>query len=268
MSGIKRREALLRVIDLCRTVEEKGLDPFEVDVTQMFDKLSPFLQEIKNQEEFYLDIEAVLGLAGVIFQQGDWIKHRSSLLYLDPLLVMFRLQSLSEGTLADIMMRSWHPVVSKECLSPEGIREALTYWENLPSLKERGVDFETGEMQRAAEASKDSLLGMGVIRSRRFIEELEELWRELREGVGDEGEMSYWEFIGAKTYGDTVKRAYMTSFLVSYGYVDLEIDPLEERIIIRPLKHRLMEPLEVRGEGLSVPISIPKDRWRRGRLGG
>ena len=39
----------------------------------------------------------------------------------------------------------------------------------------------------------------------------------------------------ADTYEETVQRAFITSFLVTYGYATLEIDQLEEEIFIKHL---------------------------------
>ena len=75
----ERQELMLRIVDLCDTVRSKGLDPFDVEVKEFFDKLRELLPKLKNNDELYLDVQAVLGLADVISQQGEWIKHKSSM---------------------------------------------------------------------------------------------------------------------------------------------------------------------------------------------
>jgi len=117
----ERQELMLRIIDLCDTVRKRGIDPFDVEVREFFDRLRELLPNLKKHEELYLDIQAVLGLADVVFQQGEWIKHKSSMLYLDPLLIMLKLHALPARELADVFARSWHPIVQLETLEPEGV---------------------------------------------------------------------------------------------------------------------------------------------------
>ncbi|MEM4245683.1 MAG: hypothetical protein QW390_00125 [Candidatus Bathyarchaeia archaeon] len=258
-------ETLLRIIDLCASVEEKGLDPFEVDIPLMFQRLRGLLEKDRARELLYLDIEAVLGLGKVINQQGEWVKHRSSLLYLDPLLLLFRLQGLSVESLAEIMTRSWRPITAQEALSPTGLIEGLDYWRAKPPLAERGLRLWPFEGETVAEASREALLEMGLIHRQRFMGELEKLWGELRsKASGGEG-VSYWSFIDAPSYDETVRRAYLTSFLVSYGYAELKIDPIEEKITLKPLEAGSGGQFKTRGEGVSFPISITRERWESGR---
>jgi hypothetical protein len=256
----QRKEIMLRIIDLCKTVDQRGIDPFEVDVYELFQRLRKILPKISDWDEFYLDIEAVLGLSGVVFQQGEWVKHRSSLLYFDPLLVMWKINALSSRELAEILARSWHPIVGMECLTPAGIREAMEYWTNLPSLAERGAKLDAVETLTGELALRE-LAKLGLVVEEGFTETLEKFWRELKRAAGEKGEISYWDFVRARTFEETVGKAWLVSFLVSYGYATLEVKPLEDEIILRPLAH----PLELAPREMvaSVPISLSRGEWRR-----
>ena len=78
----EREEVFQRIVDLGKVVREKNINPFEIDVISLFDKLRPLLETLKDMKECYLDIEAISEISNVILQQGDWIKNKSSLLLL------------------------------------------------------------------------------------------------------------------------------------------------------------------------------------------
>ncbi len=260
----ERKELMLRIIDLCDTVRKRGVDPFDVEVREFFDRLRELLPNLKKNEDLYLDIQAVLGLADVVFQQGEWIKHKSSMLYLDPLLIMLKLHALPARELADVFARSWHPIVQMETLSPHGISEAKQYWTNLPSLEERWRGLDTTEVF-TGEIARRELVRMGILSEEDFAAVLDQTWRELKEAVGERGEISYWDFIHNQSFEETVRRAWLVSFLVSYGYATLELKPLEEEILLRPLpKPRELERVTT----FSVPIAISRDEWLRRLKGG
>jgi len=96
-----------------------------------------------------------------------------------------------------------------------------------------------------------------------FSEELEAFWEELKQKVGREGKIRYWDFIGAESYMETVRRAYMTSFLVTYGYATLEIRPLEEEIFIKPFEKP--ESLLGKKQVMSIPLPVGVEEWKKWR---
>lgn len=262
MSDKKKRELMLRIIDLAKSVREKGIDPFEVDVEEFLQRLREIFPNVEDPEELLLDIRAVLGLSEVISQQGDWIKHKSSLLYFDPMLVQWKLRELSEKKLAEILVNSWHPIVELECISRPGLRESIDYWTNLAPLSERGTELETNEID-PGEISRDALSDLGVESEEDFNDMIEKTWEELKEHAGDEKRIQYWDFIYSNSFKETVRRAWLVSFLISYGYATLEIQPLEEKIIIRPREKRETIRDDV---GSSIPLSISYSDWKERRI--
>lgn len=261
----ERQELMLRIVDLCDSVRKRGLDPFDVEVREFFDRLRELLPKLRKHDELYLDIQAVLGLADVVFQQGEWIKHKSSMLYLDPLLIMLKLHALPPRELAGVFAHAWHPIVQLETLSPHGIREAQGYWTNLPPLDERWREPDATEVL-TGEIARRELARMGILSEEDFAAVLDRTWRELKDAVGGRGEISYWDFISKRSFEETVARAWLVSFLASYGYATLELKPLEEEILLKPLsKPRKLERVAT----FSVPISISRSEWlRRRRKGG
>jgi hypothetical protein len=260
----ERRELLLRVIDLCESVRRNELDPFEVQVGEFLRRLRELLPRLRDLQDLYLDLQALVGLTEVILRQGEWIKHRSSLLYLDPLLISLKVQVMSPRELAEILVEAWHPTVELEVLSLPALSEAREYWTNLPPLEERRRELGEGG-EGVGELPLEELQRMGILRREEFEKLLTELWEELKRSAGEKG-ISYWRFISAPTFEETVRRAWLVSFLVSYGYAGMELKPLEDDLLLFPYSSP-----QRREESMSVPISLSEEKWRekrgRGRRG-
>jgi len=256
------KEHLQRIIDLCKSVEERSLDPFLVDVNDVIAIVREYFPEWESMDEFSLDAEAINRLASVIKLQGDWLRHRSTSLYTDPFLLEEKLRKLSRLNLASLFLKAWHPIVEMEQISPHSLSEAIKYWQSLLPLNERWTKT-TFLKKEIGAASREELVKQRIIAEKAFTEELETLWRELRQRVGEDERISYWDFVGAVTYEETVSRAYLTSFLVTYGYATFEVHRLEEEIFIIPFS----KPRSLLGKKqvISVPVSISVEEWRRWR---
>jgi len=253
-------ERLQRVIELCKSVEERGVDPFAVDVDDIIATLHKFFPEWESTEELTVDAEAVQSLASVIQNQGDWVKHRSTSLYTDPFLLEEKIQRLCKEELATLFTKVWNPIIELEQISIPSLSEALKYWNELIPISERWQNF--GPMQVEAGATTlEELVRLKIMAEKTFREELEAFWKELKQKVGENEKILYWDFVGADTYSETIDRAYLTSFLVTYGYATLELHPLEEEIFIKPFteaKSGLADKMMV-----SVPISVSHEEWMR-----
>lgn len=253
-------ERIQRVIELCRSVEERGVDPFAVDVDDIIATLQKYFHEWESPEELALDAEAVQYLASVIQNQGDWVKHRSTSLYTDPFLLEEKIQRLNKEELAALFMKAWNPIIEQEQLTINSLAEAMKYWNDLAPIDERWQKF--GPMQvEAGATTREELVRLQIIAEKTFLEELETFWEELQQKVGEDEKILYWDFVGADTYQETLNRAYMTSFLVTYGYATLELVPLEEEVFIKPFKEVRSELAEART--VSVPISVSHEEWTK-----
>jgi hypothetical protein len=62
-----------------------------------------------------------------------------------------------------------------------------------------------------------------------------------------------------------VQRAFLTSFLVTYGYATLEIDRLEETVFILPFNKPRKEVLTE--QSTSVPIAVSIETWQKWKRG-
>lgn len=256
------RERLLRIISLCLSVERRSSDPFEVEIKRILDILRKYLPNWKVLEDFALDAEALNRIASIISLQGDWIKNRSTSLYVDPLLIELKIKMMDAKRLVNIFSKSWHPIVEMEGLSRKRVGEAADYWNQLLSLEERRLKLPTPSAAFGSTTMQE-LIRLRIMSEKSFNETLQSFWQELRERTSDEERVSYWSFIVADTYEDTIYRAYLTSFLVTYGYADMEVDPLEEEAFLIPYEEPRVTVLKK--QSVSIPIAIDRDLWKSKR---
>ena len=263
------REKLQRIIEMCTSVEERSLDPFLMDVDEVISVVKEYFPEWELPEDLCLDAETIHRLASVIKLQSEWVKHRSTSLYTDPFLLEEKLTRISKEDIVNIFVKAWHPTVELEQISLHSLAEAIKYWKSLLPLNERWKQLFPEEIA-AGVATREELIRQRIIQDKAFSEELEKFWHKLKgevEEKGEDGKIRYWNFIGAETYEETVNKAFMTSFLVTYGYATLEIYPLEEEMFIKPYE----KPLTKIGEKqlVSIPIAITAEdwtKWKRGEL--
>lgn len=253
------REELQRIIGLCRSVEIKGLDPYIVDVDDLVKVIRNYFPMWKDSEDLCLDAEAINSIASVVRMQGEWVKRRASALYRDPFLIEEKVRGLPIDKMAEIFLKVWRPIIELEQLTIKGFREALKYWSDLPPLNVRWQKI--GYTKTETEyVTREEVIKEGVLSSEPFMAELEKVWLELKSRVPRGGKIRYWDFIGSETYEDTVRRAYLTSFLVTYGYANLQVNLSEDEIFILPNEKPLNRE---NSETISFPISISFEEWMR-----
>jgi hypothetical protein len=261
------REKLQRIIDTCTSVQERSLDPFLIDINENIGTIKELFPEWNIPEDLCLDAETIHSLASVIKLQSEWVKHRSTTLYTDPFLLEEKLTRLPKEDIIRAFIQSWRPAVELEQISLHSLEEATRYWDSLIPLDERWKEIPP-EQVGAGLATREELVQERILRDKAFSEELESFWDELKSTVsekGKDGKIHYWDFVGAETYEQTVDRAFMTSFLITYGYATLEIHPLEEETFIKPYE----KPIVKTGKAqlVSIPIAITTDDWTKWKKG-
>jgi hypothetical protein len=263
------REKLQRIIETCKSISDRSLDPFLVDVKENISIAKEYLPEWEIPEDLCLDAETIHQLASVIKLQSEWVRHRSTSLYTDPFLLEEKLARMPKEQVVETFLKAWHPTIELEQISLHSLAEAIRYWEGLLPLKERWKEFSSAETERGL-ATREELVQQRILREKAFSEELDTFWQQLKEKVkekGAEGKILYWDFVGAETYDETVDRAFMTSFLITYGYATLEIHPLEEEMFIKP--YEKPETKIGNKQLISIPIAVAVEdwaRWKRGEL--
>ena len=261
------REKLQRIIEMCSAIENRTVDPFLLDVDSVIKVVQEYFPQWEEADELNLDSEAIHHLASVIKLQSEWVKHCSTSLYTDPFLLEEKITQASKEEMLNVFLKAWHPLVEMEQLSMNSLAAAMRYWDGLVPIKERWPDLDVEEVAIGT-TSRDELVKQRVLGDKFFSDELEGFWRELKETVkekGADGKILYWDFIGAETYEETVERAFLTSFLISYGYATLEIHPLEELIFIKPFEKPNTEILTQ--QSISIPIAVTHDNWQKWKRG-
>ena len=67
------REELQRITDMLTSVEERGLDPFLINVEDVITVLRQYFPEWELPEDLVLDAETIQHLASVIKMQSEWV---------------------------------------------------------------------------------------------------------------------------------------------------------------------------------------------------
>jgi hypothetical protein len=257
LSGRKRDE-LEGVISLCRAVQAGSVEPFAVDIDYMLEVIRRYYPDTDNLHDFCTDAAAIKGLSEVLQSQNNWIQHQSTTLYKDPFLLNQQIQKMDISAIADSFLRSWHPMVQMEQLSAKTLAGSLGYWTDLIPLAERWKESNV-EMVDAGTATMDEARALGYIPEEGFVDIIEGFWRELEAKAGPGGKIGYWDWIGAATYEETIKRAYLTVFMVGYGYANVKADRLEETVDII---HNV-EPRPDPGQAkVSIPTMVDYEEWK------
>jgi hypothetical protein len=261
------KEKLERIVEMCIAIENRTVDPFTLNLDEIIAVVKEYFPRWEHPDELKLDAEALHHLATVIKMQSEWVKQRSTSLYTDPFLLEEKILQTSKQQMVEVFLGAWSPIVEFEQLSLHNLAQGLLYWETLTPIGDRWKDIDVNEVAMGF-VSRDELIKQRVLSDREFSEELECYWQELKNKTkekGANGKIGYWDFIGADTYSETVQRAFLTSFLVTYGYATLEIDRLEETVFILPYdKPRTAVLTE---QSTSVPIAVSIEDWQKWKRG-
>ncbi len=261
------KEKLERIIEMCIAIENRTVDPFTLNVDDIIKIVRQYFPNWANPDELKLDAEALHHLARVVKMQSEWVKQRSNSLYTDPFLLEEKIRQTGKQGMVDVFLSAWSPLVEFEQLSLHNLAQGLLYWEALAPMGERWKSIDVPQIAMGS-VSREELVKQRVLSNREFSEELECYWQDLKIKVQEKsqtGKIAYWDFIGADTYEETVERAFLTSFLITYGYATLEIDRLEETIFILPFDKPRKEALTE--QSTSVPIAVSCQDWQKWKRG-
>ena len=209
------------------------MNPFEVDIREKLLMLKKHLPEWKLIDVMLKDSEALQQLVQIVKLQDQWIKHRASSLYIDPLLLELKIRLLTREDLADSFVKCWHPVAQVDQLTARGLERAFTYWRELVPMSERFKEVLGKYAVSPGQMDFEELQALNMFSKEEFETRLNAIHGELVQKSAD-GEMDYRRFIRAPTFEETAVRAYLVAFVVTEGRANIRIDPLTEEIFLSP----------------------------------
>jgi hypothetical protein len=246
---MKIKKAVLDILEACKAVEERKLNPFLIDVFNSIKILREYFSLCKDFKDYCLDAKALNALSKVVELQNAYLLFQSSKLYVKPEDLKNKIYGLNLEDLAEAFLKSWHPLIELEQLTSQSINNCLFYWSRIQLYKKRKSIELKLEMPEAVDETQISK------KSEEITSLMMNLWREMMEFAGEDGKVDYWSFIAKGDFQTIVKRAYVTSFLVTYGYAFLI--KYGEKIYLCPNKEIKKINYE-ESVGFSFPISIKK----------
>ena len=224
-------EDILRLIELCRAVSSSSVNPFEVNVREKLLILKNHLPDWDVIDVMLKDSEAIQQLVAIMKLQSQYITHRASALYIDPLLLELKIQLISKDELAESFAKCWHPIAQLDQLTPKGLEKAFVYWRDLVPFSERFKDQFGNYGQETGLIGLEELESLSIFTKEEFETRLNAISRELVERSNGK-EIDYREFIKGKDPEETALRGYLIAFVVTEGRATLRTDPLTEQIFI------------------------------------
>lgn len=219
-----------------------------LEIPKAIKTLKEYLASCRKFEDYCLDAKALNALSRVVSLQNTLLLFQSSRLYVDPGLLKEKILRSSITGLAEAFLKSWHPVVELEQLTNGSLRAALSRWGLMAPYAGRKRERLPPALEPASMGLKD-LSNTPLVKPKEFSETMEELLREMWKAAEGGGSVDYWKFVVRKGFSETVKRAYVTSFLITYGYASL-IKGEGGRICLRPNEAQ-------KKPGNEAPVSFP-----------
>lgn len=245
VSVAEGRRELKDLIQTVRAMEERRLNPFHMDVGEALDTADRYFASWEAIDDLMLDARALNALSRVVKMQEGRLRYQAQLFHADPEAVAEKLTKMPNEQLGRLLLGAWHPVVELEQLTPAALEEALEYWNGLAPLAERFRGRPRRAPPEPETVTLDDLLARGVLARDGFGSVIADLWDDLKR----RGSADYFAFIAAPSHGERVRRAYATSYLVTYGYAVLS--RLDGSMVLQPRSER--EPPQ---ESVSLPIVV------------
>ncbi len=242
------------IIQTCDAIESRKFNPFLLDVSEALRILRHHSGHLRSLGDHLLDMRALSGIARVVGLQSAQLRFQSTSLFIDPEMAKQKVEALSRQQLAELFLISWHPIVELEQLTLSSLKEAMTYWQQLLSFFERRRRLEQGPFATPIPSQLGDLEEAGIIEASTFNKKLLDFWNELRQKAGSNETVEYWSFVRRHSFSETVNRAQLVSFLVTYGYA--RMGKKGEKIVLAPYEKPL---LSKQGSPLSLPIAIPRE---------
>jgi hypothetical protein len=156
------------LIELCRAVQSSSVNPFEVDIREKLLVLRKHLPEWGIIDVMLKDSEAMQQLVAIVKLQDQYIKHRASALYIDPLFLELKIQLISKEELAESFAKCWHPIAQLNQLTARGLEKAFVYWRELVPFSERFKDKFGNSGQQTGTIGLEELESLSIFTKEEF----------------------------------------------------------------------------------------------------
>jgi hypothetical protein len=177
------------------------------------------------------DSEAMSQLVAIVKLQDQWLKHRASALYIDPLLLELKIQLISKEEPAESFAKCWHPIAQLDQLTARGLEKAFVYWRELVPFSERFKDQFGNFGQETGLIGLEELESLSIFTKEEFEARLKSINDELVQRSNGK-EIDYRDFIKGTDPEETALRGYLIAFVITEGKATLRIDPLTEQIFL------------------------------------
>ncbi len=254
------RRELEELIQTCISIENRRFNPFLLDITEALSIIRRHSNKLRTLDDHLLDMRAITSVARVVGLQSANLRFQSSALFVDPGMVKQKLDSLSREQLAEFLLLSWHPIVELEQLTLASTKEAKEFWERMLSFFERRKRLHLGPFDNPEATDLPELARMRVVEEKAYTRKMQDLWNELKKSAGKDESVDYWNFIKASDFAQTIARAQLVSFLVSYGYANLQRKG--NSMVLVP---KAEPDPQLEGSPLSFPIPITKEALLRAK---
>ena len=248
------KEELENIIKICENIEKRGLNPFTVNVKELLSKLRKTLEENPDLDYYVMDAETVYKIATLVALQHKWLKEKARALFVDAQMIATRLVAMDKKSIVRAFLKAWRPIVSLEHMTPHRLRQGIEHFLGLPP-RGGGRTWGWKISQKEVELIKGK-----IAEEEEIAEKLKELREELMKTYEEKGEVDYWEFVKRDRFEESFERAYLLSFLITEGYVDVKRNPLKNEIKLIPRKEKVK-----REQSVSLVITIGGESGERRR---
>jgi hypothetical protein len=250
--GSAGKKDLDELIETCVAIENRRFNPFLLDISEALSIIRRHSSHLRTLDDHLLDMRAITSVARVVGLQSANLRFQSSSLFVDPGMVRQKLDTLSREQLAEFLLLSWHPIVELEQLTLDSTKEAKEYWDKMLSFFDRRKRLQLGPFATPSATDLEELAKQRVVEEKAYTRKMQDLWKELKETASKE-KVDYWSFVQRPDFAQTIVRAQLVSFLVSYGYANLQ--KTAKGMFLVPNE----SPGHFEGSPLSLPIPITKE---------
>ncbi|MEM1517837.1 MAG: hypothetical protein QXI27_00690 [Nitrososphaerota archaeon] len=230
------KQELMKFISILDNIANQRIEPFTVDIRSLLDKLRAIIEKHKDTETIILDAETLYRISIVLGVQQKWIKERASSLFVDSSVIFAKVISSTSEDLVRAFLAAWRPIVRIMQVSIPLLLRGYEHFISLPtraSASELGLDRMEYPDKFPYEFEEENIMEDKLDQMRRELQSRYPEW------------IDYWEFIKSNDLSVKFERAYLLSFLISRGEVEVKISPIDNKIMLRSSEKKNVEDRKI-----------------------